>query len=367
MGDLFKSSSKQTTKTDMGPWGPQQEFLTDAFGAAQDQFRAKANSPYFEGPLHARLDPLTARALGLTADFATGAGANLANRTGSAADALLGTGDDFLGALDRFSGAAGMDPTEANLTAAAAYANNPFVNGMIDAASRDVVRNLTEEQLPDIDRAAVATGNVNSSRAGVAEGIARRGAEDRIADIGASIRGSAFDRGLEMAEGARRFNVDAQGRAAGMFGDALGMGRGFAGTASDLAFTNLGNLQKAGQVRQLDEQGQLDADFARWLGQDTRAADALARYFGIVGSTNFGQKGVTTTKTTQSMSPVQAAVGLGSMAAGFGAFGPIGGGLGGMGGFGAAAPTIGPSLLSGGPLISGNYGGNLVDLRGFRI
>lgn len=360
MGDIFGGRQKTTTKTNMGPWGPQQPYITDAFREAQNTYRSKAGTPFYEGPLHAGLDPMTGRAIDLTGDYATGRGAMLADGTGSVAANLLGLDDSFMGALDAYAGSAGVDPVEANLAAAGRYADNPQIDGMIDAASRDVVRNLSEDVLPGINRDAVATGNINSSRTGVAEGIARRGAEDRIADISASFRGAAFDRGLELAEGSRRFNTDSMGRAASMFGDALDLGRGFSGSASDLAYTNLGNLQKAGMVRQGDAQGQMDADYARWQGQDLRPSDLLARYYGIVGANQWGQEGTTTQKTSGGPGLVGGLIGTAATVAG----------LGGLGGIGRAAgigsqpfmPSIGPSLLS-----PGFGSGPLVDLRGFRV
>src|SRR3546814_984432 len=56
--------------------------------------------------------------------------------------------------LDQFTSLAGENATTANIKAASAYADNPYTQGMIDANSRDVVRNLNEETLPGIDRQA---------------------------------------------------------------------------------------------------------------------------------------------------------------------------------------------------------------------
>src|SRR3546814_1157695 len=106
-----------------------------------------------------------------------------------------------LAALYSFTAIGCENATTANSKAAQQYADNPHVQGMIDANSRDVVRNLNEETLPGIDRQATATGGINSSRAGVAAGIAQRGAEDRIADISSTIRGDAYNRGLSLAQG----------------------------------------------------------------------------------------------------------------------------------------------------------------------
>src|SRR3546814_17606188 len=105
---------------------------------------------------------------------------------------------------------------------------------MIDANSRDVVRNLNEETLPGIDRQATATGGINSSRAGVAAAIARRGAEDRVADISASIRGEAKNRGLSLAQGDRAATLGALSTAQGPYGDSTGTGISSMGICNDL-------------------------------------------------------------------------------------------------------------------------------------
>ena len=59
--------------------------------------------------------------------------------------------------------------------------------GLIDAAMRNDYRNLTESTLPGINNAASMSGNMNSSRAGVADAIARRDFDDRYADTTATI------------------------------------------------------------------------------------------------------------------------------------------------------------------------------------
>lgn len=81
----------------------------------------------------------------------------------------------------------------------AASVNNPFLDGQIDAASRDVVRNLNENQLTGNAAMAAGTGNSGSSRRAVMDAIAMRGAADRVADIGATMRGNAYTTGLDLS------------------------------------------------------------------------------------------------------------------------------------------------------------------------
>jgi len=68
--------------------------------------------------------------------------------------------------------------------------------GLVDAAMRDDRRNLQENTLTGIDLGASGSGNMNSSRAGVAEAVANRGYDDRRADVSVGIQNSLIDRSL---------------------------------------------------------------------------------------------------------------------------------------------------------------------------
>ena len=61
---------------------------------------------------------------------------------------------------------------------------------------RDSTRQLTEQTLPGINRAASATGNTNSSRAGIADALATRGYQDRAADVSADITNTLMNQSL---------------------------------------------------------------------------------------------------------------------------------------------------------------------------
>ena len=79
---------------------------------------------------------------------------------------------------------------------------------LLAAAMRDPFRQLTEQTLPGIDRSASATGNTNSSRAGVSEALANRAFADRSADMGASIQDRLIDRSMK-AQQAQLSNMTA--------------------------------------------------------------------------------------------------------------------------------------------------------------
>ena len=61
-------------------------------------------------------------------------------------------------------------------------------DGLVNAAMRDDRRQLTEQTLPGINMASSGGGNINSSRAGMADAIANRGYDDRKADVTAGIQ-----------------------------------------------------------------------------------------------------------------------------------------------------------------------------------
>lgn len=310
---LFSGSSttKTNEKFDTGPSSFQAPYLNDAFGSAKDIYGSSKGTPYYEGKTYAGMSADAKDALAKLKAYASGQGLNTATTLGNLGSQMAGYGAKAGSTLDQFAAMAGQDPTQANIAAATAYANNPAIQGMIDANARDVTRNLSESVLPGIDRAASATGNINSSRAGVASGIAQRGAADRIGDISAQIRGDAYDRGLSLAQSDRSTNLNALGQAASSYGNLASFGVDALGKSNSAAYGAFDAIKGADAADQADRQGQLTADFQKWQGQDSRATDLLDRYAKIVAGNQWGQSGTSsgTTKTTQSGSILSQLVG----------------------------------------------------------
>lgn len=315
MGSLFGGTQKTTS--DSKPWEPQGTALKDIFAKAGSIYGSQAGTPWYTGDLYEGMDPATVQAItGLVNQAAnTGQGdAQGISQTGQ----QLNDPSQLQASLNRFGQAASTDPTQGNINSAMAYANNPAIDGMIDAASRDVSRNLYEGQIPGIDRAASAGGNINSSRAGVAQGIAMRGAQDQIGDISASIRGDAYNRGLALSEGARSTNLGAMAQSAGLYGDTLNTGMNALQTGNQMSIGNYGAAIDASQMFQQDRQGELDANFQQWQGNDTRETDLLNRYYSIIGANNWGGTQTNTAKNSGNI--FGKLVGAASTAASFGAF-----------------------------------------------
>jgi hypothetical protein len=242
------------------------------------------NNPAFSGQRVADLNPFqtsSANTLG-----------NFANNTAGLGYGLMNTGLGSLGASSAVGGNAAdifgrssMDPTQQIINQAGMFANNPFVDGMIDASGRDVSRQLNEQTLPSLARSFAGTGNTNSSRAGVESAIAQRGAADRLADISSGIRGQFFGQGLGMAQ--NQYNQNLQNMLgandqllnAGQFGAGLvGAGQGFATNA----FTQ---GQNAGGIFQNQDQNVIQGNMDQFNESIQNPLSVLQALSGIAGNT----------------------------------------------------------------------------------
>jgi hypothetical protein len=316
---IFGGSTKTTSNEtfDSGPSSFQRPYLDQSFQGAQSAYDASKSTPYYQGSTYAGMSPEAKAALDAMRGFATGTGlttANTLSSIGSSLGGYLGKSGDM---LDQYTKMAGEDATASNIAAASKYAANPYLDAQIDANSRDVTRNLAEVELPGIDRAASAGGNINSSRAGIASGIAQRGAADRIADISATLRGNAYSQGLDRAQQDRQSRLDAYGTAASAYGNLGTTGLDALSKGAEAGYGAFDKINQAGALDQADRQGQADADFEKWQGQDQRPWDILDRYNSIVGGSQWGQSGTSTSKskTKQSGSILSQLVGAASAAA----------------------------------------------------
>jgi len=99
------------------------------------------------------------------------------------------------GVTDRFGNLADKALNDDRIGTASQYALDNM-NPIVDAMMRDDRRTLTEQTLPGINLAASASGNPNSSRAGVADALANRAFDDRRADVSSDVYNSLKDASL---------------------------------------------------------------------------------------------------------------------------------------------------------------------------
>ena len=142
-------------------------------------------------------------------------------------------------------------------------ANN--ADPLIRAAMRDDYRNLMENTLPQTGMSASATNNTNSSRRGVAEAIAERGFQDRMADTTANIQDQLMGRSL----------TEQQNRLSNMTAANTNLGALY---SQGLENAGANQMVRAGEMLRADQQGRMDDDRARFEGDRDFQMDMYRQY-----------------------------------------------------------------------------------------
>ena len=191
------------------------------------------------------------------------------------------------------------------------YINNDVLQGQIDASTRDITRNLNENQLTSSASNAAASGNSGSSRRAVMDAIATRGANDRSADIASNMRGNAYNQALGIEAGRASQNAGFQQGAnqanAGFLqnsnqfnagaGNAL-LGQGYGIGASQLE-SNLGRQQQGNQFNA----GQFNQarQFGTGIGQNAFNTNQQNQQFGASLAARLGAQGTADMRTGAGM------------------------------------------------------------------
>lgn len=282
-----KTSSQQTT-----PWGPQAGALTSAFDKAQTAF-GQASQSTAPTDFVAQFTP---EQLGTFRNALAYANSSpIPGQTAATGGALSSAGAGA--ATAGLGGLTSFDPTAANNPAALISAANQYVagqdinaqvnNSMLNA--RQTARDVT---LPGIEQNAAISGNTNSSRTGIAEGLVQRGLAQQSNDLGASLRSQAFKDGLALASSNANSNNTSQ---LGALSAAAGMGTnaataGVNANTASIANQNslFGMANDAGTGLQGAQQAYLDNLLKRYQAGTSSPYDALNGLMGIIGTNNWG-------------------------------------------------------------------------------
>lgn len=280
-GGLFGSQPTTNTNTS-SPWEAQQPYLKAGMQDAAGIYAKQRGQPYYQGQTYAQMDPHTQAALNGIYGYQGQGAQNSAALTGAGSSLINSGVSGVQNAAHNLGAYNPQDNTQQNINHAGMYANNPFLDGAINAASRDVTRNLSEVQLPGIARGADANGNLNSSRTGIAEGIAMRGAQDQIGDIGSTMRANAYNNGLNLSQ--QQYAQDqnnylqAQSQAGSLSGNQVNSGYNGIQTGQGLYYDNKDAASAAGGVQQQNQQGINTAAFNTWQGQQAQPWNLLGNY-----------------------------------------------------------------------------------------
>lgn len=302
-------TSTQTTnvQSSTSPWGPQAAALTDAFQKAQTAYTtsSQAQAPtnftaQFTPDQLATFQQMLGYANGNTTPATTSAtGTTLQN---AGADATSGA----------LSGLSAYDPTKLNNTQSLIDSANQYVAGQdIDSQVNNAMLNARQTArdvtLPGIEQNAALSGNTNSSRTGIADGLVERGLAEQAANLGASLRSDAFKNGLTLAStNANANNVASLGAlsgaaSAGTNAANSGVNASTAGINQQTGLFNLANA--AGTGEQSANQADLTNQNQQYQSGVNSPYASLQQLMNIIGSQKWGSEttGTQETKTNPSL------------------------------------------------------------------
>lgn len=331
---IFTSKKTTTQSVDMGPWGQQQPFLTGAWNSAQNLYNTQSGQPGYQGDFIATMSPEQQGLIKQYLDYYGGVGTNRADSLFNKATTMTDTGmAGVTNSANAMTDFANGDRTGGIINTASRIADNPYVSSMVDASMRDSYRNASENTIPNLYRDAAAGSNLNSSRTAMMQGIVERGLAQKTADVSSMLRGNAYDTGLKIGATSDALTLDALKGAGGLFDSFNKTGL----TANDLATSQRDNATDRSlylsDTQRQGRQMELDNNIQKFRYNEDRPWDLLNRYYGIVGSQNWGRTGTSTTvqkDTPSAMQQASAIMGMvadaGKMLMGIPSFGGGGGG-----------------------------------------
>lgn len=305
-------SSKTETTT---PWAPQGSGLTTAFDAATQQYKDMQADPYTGGYA---AQP-TAQQYDAYGQLISGADAARPAVEGMLpqGQAIAGAGwDSAQSALGGFGSFTKGDPVGDQISSAQRYMQGADIPGQVQASMRSANRNASENDIPNLYRSAAGSGNINSDRTAISQGIVERGLAEKSADLTAQLSNANYTNGLSLSQNNSAQLLQALGLQ-GTQGQTLGKAGIDEIIAAIGAQGDLGSQQVAGAngAQGLD-QAALTAKLQEYLGPYQLDAQSLQSLMGIVGSGNWGGTKTTTGFDSGGTSTAQTTPSVGSMIAG---------------------------------------------------
>lgn len=298
VGGMFGDKSAKQDRaahqyaTDMNNRGYEdaRPYIQDMYKGGTNALNNMLDKGAYGGPTYAGMNDMQRNAMGNMYNFG--------NSGFSQGQGLMNTAGGFGQNYSDLYNQAGQD----RMATAQQYAMNNS-QPLVDRALRDSTRNLQENTLTSIGMGASATGNTNSSRAGVAEAIAGRDYMDRAADTTANINDTLMQRSLKEQDASFRNQMNANRALGDTFNTGFGMNQ-----------DSLKMMGAAGDIQQKDTQNQYNADKTAFDNERDFALDAYNKY----NSGILGRAPQTSNQQANMANPMNAMVGGAMSGFGFG-------------------------------------------------
>lgn len=303
---FFSSSSKKTTNVDKGPWKVQAPYVEKGFKEAESLYDANKGKTY-DGEFIAGLTPQQKDILNT----------NIAN-AGTLSDTGLDwmkTGTDLMGkgtagvnkAASGLYDMANMDMVQRNIDSANRYVSGYDFDAMTKAGMAAANRNASENLIPNLYRSNAVSGNMNSDRAALAQGVVERGLAENTQNLYTKLASEAFKSGLDLSQNDLKLMASNLANSGDLYGSMADYGLNLGKTGADLS-SNADRLgyQFASEFRN-DNQASLDNALKKFEYNDDRKWNNLAKYYAITGANNWGEQSTTTEKSKSTPSGMQIA------------------------------------------------------------
>jgi hypothetical protein len=289
--------------TDTTPWAPQQPYILQGLSDSQKVYEDRKAKGNYTGEFVAAPNQYQYQGFNDAVKWATGSARDLSNQQVAQGNAMFTAGQNAQGqAVSGLSDWTKQDHTADNINKANQYASAQNVEGQVQAAMRDQYRLASENTLPSLYRAASGSGNLNSDRTALAQGVVSRGLAEKALDTSATIRSNLFNQGLSMANSENSQNLSALGALGTLGTNNLNLGM----QGQNSGFTNygkaLGAEQAAGLGLQGLDQNVIDNDKQKWLSNYSFDQNNLQDYWKIAGDVK-GQRTVSDGTQTQTQTP----------------------------------------------------------------
>lgn len=293
-------NSQQTQQqSSTSPWAPQQGYLLGAFGDAQNLYNQDTASGPYTGNYVATANPEQTQSYTDAYNFGTG-GYNTANTV------LGGVGSDLSNGASNTQSAAsalgnyGSTNQTGNLTNTASQIASGFnVPGEVANSMLAANQEAADSTLPSLYRGAAASGNLNSDRTAISDGVVRQGLAEQAANLGASLQNSAYSTGLSTAQNQNSQQLSALANAGSLGNAQTSAGLNAAGTGlnagASSASTAEGGANGLNALTQLGLTNALD----QFNGTNNYGWTQLSNLMNIIGGKSWGSN-TTQTGTTQS-------------------------------------------------------------------
>lgn len=306
------SSTKSTTEGTSAPWAAQQPYLQSAFSDAQSNYNTNMAQGAYSGNYVAPTNQNQYDAALSQYNNANNQGASANNGIMNAGFAQMGQG--YAGADSAMNGlgALAVGNTGQNLVSTGQGITdslNRGVQNQVNQAMQVANQNAAQSTIPNLYAGAARSGDLNSDRTAVSQGVVNQGLQQTAMNMAGSLEAQNQATGLAQAYGLT-------GQNAGMLSAQGGLGAGLGNSglgALGSSINNWGALANQAQAgadktQALDQSG-VNNQMQKYTSAQNFSNQQLAQYMAIVGGQNWGAKtSGSTTSTPSTLSSIGGAM-----------------------------------------------------------